>query len=211
MSPADFKALVEKNGMIVISSHTGMAVPDSVKWDSVMMWWDACIAAHAEVGAKYIVQPFMDSIAYQSLAGLQRYCDYFNAIGEKCNAKSIQFGYHNHEAEFKQLEGQVIYDYMLQHTDSAKVFFEMDLYWAQLGGGNIIEYFTNYPKRFPLWHVKDAKEVGASGTMDFKTIFENAELAGMKYPIVEQEEYTTTPLEGVTKSFEFLNKAEYVK
>ena len=211
MSPSEFKTLVEKNGMVAISSHTGMAVPDSSKWDSVMSWWDACIDAHAQLGVKYIIQPFMDSVGYQSLAGLKRYCDYFNAVGEKCMAKGIRFGYHNHEAELKQLEGQVIYDFMLQNTDTSKVIFEMDLYWLQEGGGNIINYFTNYPKRFPLWHVKDEKELGASGKMDFKTIFENAELSGMKYPIVEQEEYTTTPDEGVKQSFDFLNNADYVK
>jgi len=105
----------------------------------------------------------------------------------------------------------VIYDYMLQHTDSNLVVFEMDLYWLQEGGGNILNYFTNYPKRFPLWHVKDDKELGASGKMDFKAIFENAALSGMKYPIVEQEEYTTTPIEGVKMSFDFLNTADFVK
>jgi len=84
-------------------------------------------------------------------------------------------------------------------------------YWAKEGGADIIAYFNKYPNRFQLWHVKDVKEVGASGTMDFKTIFENAELSGMKYPVVEQEEYTTTPLEGVKQSFDFLNAAEYVK
>ena len=165
MAPADFKALIEKNGMTIISSHTGQPVPDSTKWDSVMAWWDACIAAHAELGVKYIVQPFMDSIGYQSIAGLQRYCDYFNAVGEKCKAKGMKFGYHNHSEEFKQVEGQVIYDYMITHTDSSKVTFEMDLYWAQHGGADIIAYFNKYPKRFELWHVKDVKEVGASGTM----------------------------------------------
>jgi sugar phosphate isomerase/epimerase len=211
MAPADFKSLIEKNGMVTISSHTGQAVPDSAHWESTMAWWDACIAAHAEIGTKYIIQPFMDSIGYQSIAGLQRYCDYFNAVGEKCSAKGIKFGYHNHSEEFKQVEGQVIYDYMLTHTDSSKVTFEMDLYWAQQGGADIIAYFNKYPKRFQLWHVKDVKEVGASGTMDFKTIFENTKLAGMKYPIVECEEYTKTPFEGVTQSFEFLNKADYVK
>jgi len=211
MSAADFRTLVENNGMKVISSHTGMAVPDSTRWDSVMSWWDACIESHLAVGVKYIVQPSMDSVAYQSLAGLQRYCDYFNAVGQKCKEKGIRFGYHNHQAELQQLEGQVIYDYMLQHTDSSLVVFEMDLYWLQEGGGNIINYFTTYPKRFPLWHVKDDKELGASGKMDFKTIFENASLSGMKYPIVEQEEYTTTPLEGVKQSFDFLNQADFVK
>ena len=211
MSPIEFKNVVEKNGMTVISGHTGMPVPDSANWNAVMAWWDTCITTHAQAGVKYIIQPSMDSVGYQSLAGLQRYCDYFNAIGEKCLAQGIRFGYHNHSKEFQQVEGQVIYDYMLTHTDSAKVIFEIDLYWAQEGGADVISYFKKYPNRFQLWHVKDVKEIGASGKMDFKTIFENAAVAGMKYAIVEQEEYTTTPFEGVKQSFDFLNAAEYVK
>jgi sugar phosphate isomerase/epimerase len=163
------------------------------------------------VGAKYIVQPSMDSVAYQSLEGLQRYCDYFNAVGEKCLAQGIRFGYHNHSQEFKTLEGQVIYDYMLQHTDSSKVFFQLDLYWIQEGGANAVEYFNKYPKRFISWHVKDEMEIGASGKMDFSNLFANAEASGMKYYVVEQEAFTTTPFEGVKKSFDFLDTAEYVK
>jgi sugar phosphate isomerase/epimerase len=211
MSPVEFKNIVEQNGMTILSAHTGMPVPDSANWDAALAWWDTCIAAHAQAGVKYIVQPSMDSIAYQSLAGLQRYCDYFNAIGEKCLAQGIRFGYHNHSKEFQPVEGQVIYDYMLQHTDSVKVFYQLDLYWIQEGGANAVEYFSKYPKRFVSWHVKDSLEVGASGKMDFKTIFENAALAGMKYIVVEQEAFTTTPFEGVKQSFDFLNTAEYVK
>jgi sugar phosphate isomerase/epimerase len=211
MSPADFKAVVEKNGMTVLSSHTGMPVPDSARWNAAMAWWDTCITSHAQAGVKYIVQPFMDSVGYQSLAGLKRYCDYFNTVGEKCRAQGIRFGYHNHSGEFQNLEGQVIYDFMLQNTDSSKVFFQMDLYWIQEGGANAVEYFSKYPGRFTSWHVKDSLEVGASGKMDFKTIFENAALAGMKYYVVEQEAFTKTPFEGVKQSFDFLNTAEYVK
>jgi sugar phosphate isomerase/epimerase len=211
MSPASFKSVVEQNGMTFLSSHVGRPVPDSLSWDAAMAWWDTCITAHAQAGVKYIVQPFMDSIGYQSLAGLQRYCDYFNAIGEKCKAQGMRFGYHNHSREFQKVEGQVIYDYMLQHTDSTKVFFQMDLYWIREGGANAVEYFNKYPKRFTSYHVKDTLEVGASGKMDFKVLFDNAETAGMKYYVVEQEAFTTTPFEGVKQSFEFLNNAEYVK
>lgn len=211
MSPTEIKDVVEKNGMTIISSHCGMPVPDSVQWDSVMAWWDKSIDAHSAAGIKYVVQPSMDSIGYQSLEGLQRYCDYFNAIGEKCLARGMRFGYHNHDQEFEQVDGQVIYDYMLQHTDSSKVFFQIDLYWIQQGGANAVEYFNKYPNRFVSYHVKDTLEVGASGKIDFKAIFEHADIAGLKYYIVEQEEFTTTPMEGVKLSYDFLNKAEYVK
>lgn len=212
MEPADFKALCEANGLNFISSHCGQAVPDSANWDATMAWWDTCIAAHKAAGVKYIVQPFMDKVGYESLAGVQRYCDYFNAVGEKCNAAGIRFGYHNHSGEFKDVDGQTIYDYMLKNTDPAKVMFEMDLYWITEGGKNPIDYFNAYPGRFELWHVKDVKELGGpDAKMDFKPIFENAEKAGMKHYIVEVEEFNTNPIDGVKQSLEFLQNADYVK
>ena len=212
MEPTDFKVLADANGLNFFSSHCGQAVPDSAGWAATMAWWDTSIAAHTAAGVKYIVQPFMDKVGYESIAGVQRYCDYFNAVGEKCNAAGIRFGYHNHSEEFKDLEGQVIYDYMLKNTDPAKVMFEMDLYWITEGGKNPVDYFNAYPSRFELWHVKDKAELGGKDSkMDFKPIFENADKAGMKKFIVEVEEYNFTPIESVQKSLEFLQNAEYVK
>ncbi|GET31501.1 sugar phosphate isomerase [Prolixibacter bellariivorans] len=212
MEPAAFADLVKANGMDFLASHTGQAVPDSSNWDEVLAWWDQCIAAHKAAGVKYIVQPFMDKVGYESIEGVQRYCDYFNAVGEKCNAAGIRFGYHNHNNEFKDIDGQTIYDYMLNHTDPAKVFFEMDLYWITEGGKNPVDYFNQYPGRFLLWHVKDKTELGGDDSvMDFKPIFADAETAGMKYIVVEVEEYNFDPLVSVEKSLDFLNNAPYVK
>lgn len=211
MEPADFKALADANGLNFISAHCGQAVPDSANWETSMTWWDTCIAAHKAAGVQYIVQPFMDSIGYQSLAGNQRYCDYFNAVGEKCNAAGIRFGYHNHDAEFKEVEGEIIYEHMLKNTDPAKVMFQMDLYWITVGGKNPVDYFNAYPGRFELWHVKDKTEIGGSDAIiDFKPIFENAAKSGMKHFIVEVEESKLPLIESVQKSVEYLQAAEFV-
>ena len=211
MEPAAFKALLAANKMTMISSHTGQNAPDSTNFETTMAWWDKCIEAHIAAGAKFIVQPSMDNKAYKSLKGLKAYCDYFNAVGEKCNAKGIRFGYHNHDKEFStKLEGQTIYDYMLANTDPAKVMFEMDLYWAVVGGANPVDYFNKYPGRFELWHIKDKKEIGASGMMDFKAIWADAAKSGMKYGIVEVEEYNFDQFTSCKKSLDFLNAADYV-
>ncbi|MCX6254573.1 MAG: TIM barrel protein [Bacteroidia bacterium] len=211
MKPAAFKTLCNTNGLTVLSSHTGQALPDSANWEKTMTWWDACIDAHVTVGAKFLVQPFMGEEAYRSLDTLKRYCDYFNIIGEKCNAKGIRFGYHNHSEELStQLEGQTIYDFMLANTDPAKVMFEMDLYWAVEGGADPVGYFNKYPGRFELWHIKDKAEVGASGKMDFAAIWAGAAKSGLKYGIVEVEEYNFDEFTSCQKSFDFLNAAPYV-
>lgn len=155
----------------------------------------------------------MGKYAYGSLEGLKKTCEYFNAVGEKCNKAGVRFGYHNHYSEFKNIPGtdQIIYDYMVKNTDPKKVTFEMDVYWIYKGGQQAVDYFNKYPGRFELLHIKDAKELGASGEMDFKPIFENAKKAGAKLFIVENEQYNFPPLESVQKCLDFLNKAAYVK
>jgi sugar phosphate isomerase/epimerase len=212
IEPAAFKALCEKNGLKILSSHSGQALPDSANWDKTMAWWDACIDAHVAAGAKYIVQPFMGGNAYESLATLKQYCDYFNLIGEKCNAKGIRFGYHNHDKEFStQIDGQTLYDFMLANTDPVKVMFQLDLYWCVEGGKNPVDYFNKYPGRFESWHIKDKEEIGSSGMMDFAAIWAAAQQSGMKYGVVEVEEYNFDEFTSCQKSIDFLNAADYVK
>ena len=212
IDPVAFKELCKKNGMYVLSSHTSQSLPNDTNRDKIMAWWDACIDAHVAAGAKYIVQPSMGGDAYKSLETLKKYCDYFNAVGEKCKAKGIKFGYHNHNREFStQLDGQTIYDFMLANTDPAKVFFQLDLYWCVEGGKNPVDYFKKYPGRFKLWHIKDKEEIGASGMMDFESMWAARKISGMKYGIVEVERYNFDEFTSCQKSIEFLNAAEYVK
>ena len=143
MAPAGFKALCDKNKLLVLSSHMGSQLPDSAGWNDAMAWWDTCIEAHAAVGVKYMIQPSIGGNAYQDINILKGYCSYFNAIGEKCKAKGIKFGYHNHDKEFSTLlEGQPVYDIMLNNTDPSLVTFEMDLYWTVVGGANPFYYFN---------------------------------------------------------------------
>ncbi len=79
------------------------------------------------------------------------------------------------------------------------------------GGKNPVDYFNKYPGRFEVWHIKDKEEVGASGNIDFKSIFAAKKKAGVKYGVVEVEEYNFEPLVSCEKSLEFLNAAKYVK
>jgi len=211
MTPAEFKASVEKSGMKFLGSHASQQLPDSADMEKIMMWWDDAIAAHKEAGVQWIVQASMGKNAYESLDNLKKYCDYFNAVGEKCNAAGIRFGYHNHSHEFELLEGEVMYDFMLNNTDPAKVMFEIDLYWITVGGGDPLAYFEKYPGRFELYHVKDEKELGGDESMmNFEPFFAAAEKAGMKNYVVEIERYTFDPMVSAQKSIEFLNTLPFL-
>lgn len=212
--PEEFKKLIEANGMELIGSHSGINLThrDS-SFEKAMDWWDECIDAHKRAGIKYIVKPSMGGYPYTSIEALKANCDYFNAVGEKCNEAGLRFGYHNHANEFKTMEGTdiVIYDFMLENTDADKVMFQLDLYWIYKGGKDAIDYFNRFSGRFENFHMKDVAELGASGEIDFESILDKAKEAGVQYLVVEVEEYNFEPLESVQKSFDYLNNAEFVK
>jgi len=88
----------------------------------------------------------------------------------------------------------------------------MDLGWVIVGGKDPLEYFKNYPNRFPLWHLKDmdvtkkhSVEFG-KGQLAIVEILKHNKAAGMKYFFVEQEEYASTPFESMQYNMDYLKQ-----
>ena len=214
VSPEQFRSDVEAAGMKVLSSHCGKELsPEELAsgdFTESMKWWDLCIAAHKAAGMQYIVTPWMR--VPSSLKDLQTYCDYYNAIGKKCAENGMGYGYHNHDHEFVKVEGETMYDYMISHTDAEYVFFQMDVYWAVIGNASPVDYFTAYPGRFKVLHIKDNKEIGQSGMVGFDAIFNSFAVSGTEDYSVEVERYSTDEVMGSMKaSADYLIAAPFVK
>ena len=127
VTPEQFKADIEAAGMKVLSSHVGHNLNNdelkSGNFENALQWWAQCIDAHKRAGMEYIVNP---GVNYpKTLAEAEVICKYLNKVGEMVNAAGMKFGYHNHSHEFGKVEGKVWYDYMLEHTDADKVFFDL--------------------------------------------------------------------------------------
>lgn len=209
MTPSEFKKTVKGLGMKMTSAHLGGPNYTKETHTEAMDWWKKALEDHLEVGCKFIVKPSMPTL--KTLDEMKIWCDFYNAVGEITAASKVQFGYHNHAREFEKLEGEVVYDFMIKNTDPKKVFFEMDVYWVMRGGFKAVDYLNKYPDRFPVLHIKDEKEIGESGQIDFKPIYETAYKNGLKDSFVEVERYNFEPIESVQKSYDFLNAAAYVK
>ena len=214
VTPEQFKSDLEAAGLAPISSHVGHNLNDeelkSGNFDGALQWWKQCIDAHKRAGMQYIVNP---GVNYpKNLQEADVICKYLNKVGEMVNAAGMKFGYHNHSHEFGKVENKVWYDYMVEHTDADKVFFEMDVYWAVRGQVSPVEYFNRYPGRFTMLHIKDHREVGQSGMVGFDAIFNNVEKAGMKNMVVELEGCNApTILEGMKASVDYLLNAKFIK
>lgn len=134
--------------------------------------------------------------------------DVLNKTDEASKKSGVKFAYHNHDAEFRAVEGQIPYELFLSQT---KMQMELDLAWATKGGKDPVELFKQNPGRFPLWHVKDLDKefktilpVG-EGSIDFKRIFEAADKSGMKHFFVEHD-MPKDALASIKSSYAYLEK-----
>lgn len=162
----------------------------------------------AEGGVSYLV---CANIPLDTADEIKEAVDILGRTGEACKKAEIILAYHNHEAEFKRIDGQVPYDVLLTQLKPDILSMELDLGWASHSGNDPVELFKKYPGRFPLWHVKDIDkqsgqpvELGA-GFIDFKRIFDNAATAGMRHFFIEQDG-APKPFENIANSLAYLKK-----
>lgn len=172
--------------------------------------WQQTMDEAAASGQEYLICSTMPTSG-QTADNYKKVAEAFNKAGESCKKMGLKFGYHNHEYEFETDKGEVLYDVLLDNTDSALVHMEMDLGWVIVGGKNPLDYFKKYKGRFPLWHLKDmnmqkkqSTEFGKGG-LDIKAMLQHQKDAGLKYFFIEQEEYASTPFESMQQNMEYLS------
>ena len=216
---AEFKALCDSKGIKIVSTHTAIGM-DPNDEEGVMNKWRAVFDGLKTMGAKYCVIPGFG--LGSNLEELQGVCDYFNKVGKLAKEYGLLLGYHNHSHEYNVMDGQVIWEYMIEHTDPECVFFQMDVFWTTKGGKNPVEYLKKYPKRIKMLHIKDEMVIGDSGEIDFEAIFKQFYANGYSDFVVEQEmprgpegesreDRLARMWDGVAKSAAYLDAASFVK
>jgi sugar phosphate isomerase/epimerase len=211
MTPKDFKMLITDLGLnmnsihIMLGSHAPNQGPSLINQPEKVM--EDC----AIMGVKYVICPYLFDFE-RTMDHYKKHTDLFNKVGELASQYKLKFGYHNHDFEFNNVDGQIPMDYMLKNTDPKHVLFELDLYWITKANKSIFEYFTKYRNRFELWHVKDMEnsperfftEVG-NGVIDFKSIFSKQNESGMKLFYVEQDQCKNhKPIDSVKISYDYI-------
>ena len=63
--------------------------------------------------------------------------------------------HHNHDNEFRVVDGIRLSDILFGETNPRLVDFELDLGWASRAGMDTRKLFVDNPTRFPVLHVKD--------------------------------------------------------
>ncbi|NJO03445.1 MAG: sugar phosphate isomerase/epimerase [Bacteroidia bacterium] len=166
--------------LLPLAKDLGMTVPSSFfRWSYLTGRWDVAAAAGMPTpedksidsvieqaqkdGLKYLVFGYMLPQERSTLDDYKQISQKLNECGEKCQPAGIKLCYHNHSFEFGPIDGQIPYEILMAELDPNLVQFELDIFWASLGGMDPVKLMKRLKGKVRLLHLKD-KLAGAPVT-----------------------------------------------
>ena len=213
-SVMEFKKMLKEYELKMPSGHVGFTSKDyDFTKKDISDDWKKSVEDALKLGQRYIICPWMEEVERKTPDDLKKFCEALNGAGTYCQSQSIRFGYHNHWFEFDKVGDDLVYTTLLKNTNPELVAFEMDLCWAVSKNQDPVEWFKNYPGRFELVHLKDLDQddnkktvIFGQGKVDFPNILDNLRKGGVRYLIVELENYEKSPLEDLKVCYKNAHK-----
>ena len=119
-----------------------------------------------------------------------RAADELNKVGEQALKAGMQIGFHNHDGEFTEIDGTLIYDKLMSVLDPKLVKMQYQVSVGRLGF-DAPTVFSKYPGRFLSLHLQDWSAADkrmvpiGKGAVDWPKLFAAARKAGVKNYFVE--------------------------
>jgi sugar phosphate isomerase/epimerase len=143
------------------------------------------------IGSRFIV--FASAGNVKTLDGWKAVADRLNQGAEKMKSAGIRAGYHNHQLEFKPIEGKRPIEVLAANT-SPDVMLQLDVGTCVEAGSDPVAWVEQNPGRIRSMHCKDwspergYKVLLGEGVAPWKRLFAAAEkTGGIEFYLVEQE------------------------
>jgi sugar phosphate isomerase/epimerase len=200
-SPQSIKALIDDLGLVASSSHTGLPTKDTVA---------QLVETEQILGNTYLISG-MGPDQFKTIDDCKRSAEKFQTAAELLKPYGMTFGMHNHWWEFSDVDGQLVYDLVLEAAPD--IFSELDVYWAAFGGHDPAQVVAKNKARLPILHIKDGMlekdgpmtAVG-SGKLDMPAIIGAADPSVLKWLVVELDRCATDMTEAVRGSYTYLTQ-----
>ncbi|MCL6458981.1 MAG: sugar phosphate isomerase/epimerase [Gorillibacterium sp.] len=201
----ELKAVLDQGRLSALSAHVGFNVlADGFEQET---------AYALQIGCPRLVTPGIPTDCRGDVDGWKRGAQLLNDLGKRLQEKGLRLGYQNHDFEFEEFGGRRGLEILLEETDPALVFFELETFLAHHCGVDPAALIRQYPGRFKILHIKDRKnlqttqntEIGC-GVIDIPAILAAGRDNGTELFIVKQESFERPRLESVAISLENLTK-----
>lgn len=196
MKASEVKKAFHDVGLSCISCHYGFKeLKDNL---------DDRIAYAKELGLKQMILSSFGLKPDATMADWARAAGELNKIGEKTMKAGLPMGFHNHNGEFKEIDGVLIYDKLMSELDPKLVKMQFQVAVISIGF-EAAAYMTKYPGRFISLHLADWSATEKTqapigkGVVDWKKLFAAAKTGGVKNYYVEMN------LEAMKESYPYLH------
>jgi sugar phosphate isomerase/epimerase len=211
-TPEQFKADLEKRGLVPVSGHLGFDL-----WEKDP---EGTAKQAAALGLKYVGVAWIPHNGDLDEKTTRHAAEVFNKAGKATAAHGIRFFYHNHGYEFAPLpDGTTLFDLLVKETDPKLVSYEMDILWTVHPGQDPAALLAKYPDRWVLLHLKDLRKgvptkvftgktdtrndvTLGTGQVNWKPLIEAASKTQVQYAFIEDE--SPTVLDQIPNSLKFL-------
>jgi len=194
----DVRKLLDDLGITCFSTHNG---PQSFEAAGIQR----AIDLNQIIGSKYIVLASAGRV--NGLDGWKAVAERLNQASEKLQPLGMRTGYHNHQTEFKPIDGQRPIEILAAKTNK-EVMLQLDVGTCVEVGSDPVAWIDKNPGRIRSIHCKDwspdagvgYKALFGEGVAPWKKIFEAAEsTGGVEFYLIEQEGSRYPSLETVEK------------
>jgi len=152
---------------------------------------DKAMELNGILGARYVV--LASAGDPKTADGWKKVAETLNQGNEKFQKSNFHAGYHNHDVEWRPVEGQRPMDILAKETDKS-VMLQLDVGTCVEAGCDPVEWIRMNPGRIRALHLKDwsadngYKVLFGEGSAPWKKIFAAAEsIGGVEYYLIEQE------------------------
>lgn len=200
----DYVAALASTGLSAPSAHAGvldLADPSPA------------FEAAAAIGVKTIIDPAHRTEDWESIDGIARIAERINGAAATAREYGLTLGYHNHWWELEaRPNGTPALELLAPRLDP-QVVLEVDTYWVEVGGVDVVGLLGRLGERVRLLHVKDgdksrdtkAQLPAGEGAMDIPAVLGAAPDA---MRVLEFDDYAGDTMDGLAASLAYVTQLE---
>ncbi|MSU63867.1 MAG: sugar phosphate isomerase/epimerase [Pedosphaera sp.] len=163
------------------------------------------------LGNPFLIVASLGNKYTKTRAGWQEAADRFNEAADKVKPQGMRVGYHNHNIEFKAIDGELPWDTFFNRAKK-EVVIQFDTGNGMAEGGDPMIFLKKHPGRTASVHVKPFSKARPNALIGddehpWKDIFRLCEtVAGVEWYIIEYESDAFAPLVSVEKTIEVMRR-----
>ncbi|XVH33068.1 family 16 glycoside hydrolase (plasmid) [Haloferacaceae archaeon DSL9] len=172
--------------------------------------FDETIETYSALGADALIHAYEAGGTWQSEESVIEWAERVNEMADRVADEGLEFGYHNHDHEFVELDGTYAFDIFAEHINE-NVHIQLDVGWTLVGGANPVSVLNRHSESIRTIHMKDMTADGAfteigEGDVNMKAVANVARAAADVDYLIYEYDAAPDPIDSLYTGAEFLER-----